>query len=111
MKGPVLMTTTNSLQYKKCYKAWSKSEKVVNKSSSGGAFYEVAKTVLSEGGVVFGVAFQEDGTVQYEGAETEDEVERLMGSKYVQAKANQVYSRACLKNKNCTKRMFYFPFS
>lgn len=86
------MTTTNSLQYKKCYKAWSKSEKVVNKSSSGGAFYEVAKTVLSEGGVVFGVAFQEDGTVQYEGAETEDEVERLMGSKYVQAKANQVYS-------------------
>ena len=49
------MTTTNSLQYKKCYKAWSKSEKVVNKSSSGGAFYEVAKTVLSEGGVVFGV--------------------------------------------------------
>ncbi len=23
----------------------------------------------------------------------------------------QDYSRACLKNKNCTKRMFYFPFS
>ena len=21
------------------------------------------------------------------------------------------YTRACLKNKNCTKRMFYFPFS
>ena len=21
-----------------------------------------------------------------------------------------MYSRACLKNKNCTKRMFYFPF-
>ena len=21
------------------------------------------------------------------------------------------HSRACLKNKNCTKRMFYFPFS
>lgn len=21
------------------------------------------------------------------------------------------YIRACLKNKNCTKRMFYFPFS
>lgn len=21
------------------------------------------------------------------------------------------YSRVCLKNKNCTKRMFYFPFS
>ena len=23
----------------------------------------------------------------------------------------QTHSRACLKNKNCTKRMFYFPFS
>ncbi|MEQ2463515.1 DUF6783 domain-containing protein [Blautia wexlerae] len=23
----------------------------------------------------------------------------------------QTRSRACLKNKNCTKRMFYFPFS
>ena len=22
-----------------------------------------------------------------------------------------VFTRACLKNKNCTKRMFYFPFS
>ena len=21
------------------------------------------------------------------------------------------HARACLKNKNCTKRMFYFPFS
>ena len=85
------MTTTNSLQYKKCYKAWSKRAKIVNKSSSGGVFYEVAHPLL-DGGVVFGVAFQEDGTVQFEGAETEDEVERLMGSKYVQAKANQVYS-------------------
>ena len=24
---------------------------------------------------------------------------------------NRTTARACLKNKNCTKRMFYFPFS
>ena len=24
---------------------------------------------------------------------------------------NYNFSRVCLKNKNCTKRMFYFPFS
>ena len=24
---------------------------------------------------------------------------------------NEKDARACLKNKNCTKRMFYFPFS
>lgn len=24
---------------------------------------------------------------------------------------NHTRSRVCLKNKNCTKRMFYFPFS
>lgn len=24
---------------------------------------------------------------------------------------NDINPRACLKNKNCTKRMFYFPFS
>lgn len=61
------MTTTNSLQYKdikKCYKARSKREKIVSQSSSGGVFYEVAKNILSEGGAVFGVAFQENGTVQ-----------------------------------------------
>lgn len=95
MKGSVPMTTTNSLQYKdikKCYKARSKREKIVSQSSSGGVFYEVAKNILSEGGVVFGVAFSENGTVQFEKAETEAEAVDLMGSKYIQAKANQVYS-------------------
>ena len=95
MKGSVPMTTTNSLQYKdikKCYKARSKREKIVSQSSSGGVFYEVAKNILSEGGAVFGVAFQENGTVQFEKAETETEAVDLMGSKYIQAKANQVYS-------------------
>ena len=24
---------------------------------------------------------------------------------------HKLYARACLKNKNCTKHMFYFPFS
>lgn len=32
----------------------------------------------------------------------------LMNYKYSLVAYN---SRACLKNKNCTKRMFYFPFS
>jgi hypothetical protein len=34
------------------------------------------------------------------------------GKKYIGSSSELLArARACLKNKNCTKRMFYFPFS
>lgn len=66
---------------------YSKDEKNVSKSSSGGVFYELAQSVIADGGCVFGVVSSE-GCFKYECAETLDEVLPMRGSKYVQAEMN-----------------------
>ena len=89
------MSTTgsscNETVEKECYRAWSKNGQVLKKSSSGAVFYELAHKVISEGGCVFGAALDESGTVQLKKAQTIDEVQSLLGSKYVQARTDGVF--------------------
>ena len=55
-------------------------------SSSGGFFYELAKSVISKEGIVFGVRFSDDfKKVYHSGAATMDDVRPMMVSKYVQS--------------------------
>lgn len=54
-------------------------------SSSGGVFPALAKSVIDEGGVVFGAVMESDLVVGHAEAETMAEVERMRGSKYVQS--------------------------
>lgn len=69
------------------------------KSSSGGIFYELARNVLTENGLVIGAAFEQDGTVCLKGVQTEDQLICLLGSKYVQCQAEKAYGmvKAALK--------------
>ncbi len=63
------------------------------KSSSGGAFYELSRYVINKGGVVFGVKF--NGThVEHSYAETLEEIELFMGSKYVQSEIGDTFQKA-----------------
>ncbi|GAJ19384.1 unnamed protein product, partial [marine sediment metagenome] len=48
---------TENLDIPISFAAWSKNAQTRIKSSSGGVFTEIAKVVINEGGVVFGVAF------------------------------------------------------
>ena len=66
------------------------------KSSSGGVFSILAKKVISEKGIVFGVRLDEHQTVIFDKAEEESQLEAFYGSKYVQAKMGDVY-RDCKK--------------
>jgi len=61
------------------------------RSSSGGAFGLIATAVLRQGGVVFGAAFDQDWSVCHLGVTSEDELPRLMGSKYVQSRIGDVF--------------------
>ena len=70
------------------------------KSSSGGAFTLLAEYVLDKGGYVCGVAYTKGSLVQHIIINTKDELDRLRGSKYVQADTNNVY----LKNQKTFKR-------
>lgn len=77
------------------YSGWSADEKVRLNSSSGGAFTEIARPVLENGGVVFGCAL--NGTLQAEHTyveSIEDLRLSLRGSKYVQSKIGVSYRKA-----------------
>lgn len=76
------------------YAAKNKNEDELMQSSSGGLFILLAKQVLYEGGVVFGVKFDENWDAIHAYAETEEEVKQFMGSKYVQSRIGNTYQEA-----------------
>lgn len=74
-----------SKQLNKAYYLMHKSEDVLRKSSSGGAFYAIARLILSQNGVVFGCVF--DAASKRFIYKNTDQVplEELMRSKYVES--------------------------
>ena len=75
----------------KAYAAFIKDEAVRMESSSGGVFTEIAKAVLSDGGVVFGAAYNEKFEVEHIVVENEAELYKLRGAKYVQSRLNNTF--------------------
>lgn len=81
----------------KTYAVSSKNTELSQKSSSGGMFAELAKSVLSNDGVVFGCAMErvEDGfDVKHIYIENEKDLYKLQGSKYVQSDIENSYLEA-----------------
>lgn len=78
----------------KVYAAQIKDDTLLLKSTSGGVFALAARTVLGNGGVVFGVAMNDRGVVETISIEQEDDLHRLQGSKYVQANVGRTYVQA-----------------
>ncbi len=71
--------------------AWSKDDKIIKNSSSGGVFTELALSVISDGGVIFG-ACQIDGyKVVHTYITNKEELSKLQGSKYIQSDINNSY--------------------
>ena len=63
----------------------SRSKRYVQTSSSGGIFPELAESVIAEGGVVYGAAFDEDFKVEHREVTSVEDIRFLQGSKYVQS--------------------------
>lgn len=76
----------------KPYAAWAKDNKIRSKSSSGGAFAAIAKQVLTEGGIVIGVAL-ENSIARHIAIESISELYKLQGSKYQQSKTTGIYQQ------------------
>ena len=72
----------------------AKDEQLLLKSSSGGVFSLLAKSVLAQGGVVFGAAFCEDFTLKHIYIENEQQLYKLQGSKYMQSEIGECYLQA-----------------
>ena len=64
---------------------------VVASSQSGGAFTALSDLILSEGGVIYGAAFDENHVVRHVRAASEEERAALRGSKYVQSDLDGIF--------------------
>lgn len=89
----------------KCMVAYSKNPVIRKSSSSGGIFYHLAKKVIADGGVVFGVE-AENGKIKHTCAQTIDELKKFQGSKYVQSETGDCYLKA--KNFLDEGKLVYF---
>lgn len=64
------------------------------RSSSGGIFILLAEYTIKQGGVVFGARFDNNWEVEHVYAETLEELEPLMRSKYLQSRIGNTYKEA-----------------
>lgn len=69
----------------KCLAVWNKDTDTRMKSSSGGIFTAMAKQVLTQGGVVFGAAWDKDMNLRHKYIYNVEELDALRRSKYVQS--------------------------
>lgn len=90
----------------KVFAAQSKDDQLRLNSSSGGIFSLLAECVLAEGGVVFGVRFDDNWQPVFDYAENIAELDAFRGSKYVQAIVGNVYIDAKAFLKQGRKVMF-----
>lgn len=74
--------------------AKNRNEEQRLRSSSGGIFRLLAEHIIERGGVVFGARFNEKWEVEHCYAETIEELEPLMRSKYVQSYIGNTYKEA-----------------
>lgn len=75
-----------------CIAAKNCDENIRLQSSSGGIFSLLATKVLKSGGIVAGAAFDKDWSVHHILIESESELEKLMGSKYVQSRLDSIFN-------------------
>lgn len=75
-----------------CAYAYRNTDDVRAHSSSGGAFWALAKPVIDAGGVVYGAAFDELFNVRHIRCEDETALKRCCGSKYVQSDVGEMFA-------------------
>jgi len=91
---PVLNSEKRNKDYKKIYALRLKDESILQKSSSGGAFYAIASYVIQNlNGIVFGVKYDEKMEVRHAYTETLDGLKDFQGSKYVQSNIKGIYEQ------------------
>lgn len=69
----------------------SKDINNIERSSSGGVFYEVASKIIYMGGAVYGAAFKDSKRVEHIRVDTIDDIELLRKSKYLMSKVNDTF--------------------
>ena len=88
---PILSNKSNSNQSKKVFAVQSCDNAVLEKSSSGGAFYLLASEIVKKGGYVCGVEISNDNKVRHSIVDNLKDLDKFLGSKYVQSDIGNTY--------------------
>lgn len=78
---------------KEVYAGWTRNDKLIKKSSSGGIFAVLAQKILEEKGKVCGCAYDSKLYPMHILIDKENEIFKLQGSKYVESDINNIYSK------------------
>lgn len=76
------------------YRGINKNLEDLKISSSGGIFLALARKVIEEKGVVFGVKYEDNLNVVHDFAESMEDVKKFCGSKYVRSDLKNTYQLA-----------------
>ena len=82
------------------YALQNHAKNIVSESSSGGMFSLLADWTLEQGGVIYGVAFDEGFEVRHMRADSAQSAATFRTSKYVQSDPSQIYQSICTDLKN-----------
>lgn len=77
---------------RECFMFAHENEAILERSSSGGAFSSIAEYIFENQGIVFGAKFETDFGVYHAKAESQEDMEPLRGSKYVQSETGETFS-------------------
>lgn len=75
------------------YAAWQKKLSDRLESTSGGAFYALASEFINNGGVVYGVSFDQNLIARHQRFDKLEELKKARGSKYMQSDINVAYKQ------------------
>ena len=75
------------------YAVWSKNSDIRYNSTSGGAFSEFAKEVITKGGLVVGAKYNEKNLVEHALVDSYSGIEELRQSKYLSSSVGDVYKK------------------
>jgi len=73
------------------FAAWHRNQEIRLQSSSGGVFSAFASSILEQGGVVFGAVFDKDFSVYHKSIDSEENVDELRRSKYIQSRVGNSF--------------------
>lgn len=95
-----ILNQKNKKSLGKTYAGYTKDSLAHKKSSSGGIFAELAKWVLEQNGCVYGAAFDHSMTLRHIRVTSLNDLDSILGSKYVQSDLGHVFAdvRADLKD-------------
>lgn len=89
-----LRTSGESNTIKQVVSAYNKDETTRMNSSSGGVFFNIATSVIKQGGVVFGAVFDEKFNVLHTFAENKEGIKKICKSKYMQSEIGSSFIQA-----------------